>query len=276
MSGGIKRTPRKHTHDQIPRAALRDARLSYRARGVHARLLTNADDYSMTAEQIAREGKEGRGAILSALRQLRAAGYVRTERRREPNGHWMTETYVYEEPQPPTSTEVRFSDSGFSNVGFPNVGSSAPKSRQAPTEKKKQQQDQGAGESSAAAPSKERERKLRRTHFATGVIYWYDSEPNEIERTAEEYGLEAVRAAVAALKARGAEPLHRPVADMLRKQRAAELDKEKRRAEAEKAAREAAEREARLNDPEAQARVNALLDAHRKTLGIKPQSRRTT
>ena len=46
-----------------------------RARGVLVRLLSNADGFQITAADLARER---RGAILTALRQLRDAGYLWT------------------------------------------------------------------------------------------------------------------------------------------------------------------------------------------------------
>ena len=86
--------------DQIPRTTLRDKRLSYRARGVLARLLSNVDGYSMTAADLAREGKEGRDAILTALRELRRLGYILMFKVRDEHGCYYTKNYVYETPQP--------------------------------------------------------------------------------------------------------------------------------------------------------------------------------
>jgi len=122
---GIIRSPRRHTHDQLPRAALRDNSLSYRARGVLARLLTNADGYTMTGKDLAREAKEGERAVHAALRELRAAGYVRTVRAQGARGHWTTETFVYETPQPTTAVgfpDLGQPDSGGSDIGGPDAG----------------------------------------------------------------------------------------------------------------------------------------------------------
>ena len=96
----IIRAPRSHNYDVLPRDVVRNTSLSYRARGVLQRLLSNADGYSMTIRDLAREAPEGRDAIASAVRELARAGYVVYERRQRPNGQWETITTVYDEPQP--------------------------------------------------------------------------------------------------------------------------------------------------------------------------------
>lgn len=54
----------------------------------------------MTAKDLAREGKEGRESILTALKELRAAGYLVTTRHQDECGMWRTESIVYDYPQP--------------------------------------------------------------------------------------------------------------------------------------------------------------------------------
>ena len=113
---GIIRAPRPERHyTQIRNDVARDDRLSYRGRGVLVRLLSNADGFQMTAADLAREGREGRGAILTALRELREAGYIRTTKVQDEHGRWSTRTFVYDTPQP---TGVQKPDSGFPDVGF--------------------------------------------------------------------------------------------------------------------------------------------------------------
>ncbi len=51
----------------------------------------------MTAADLACEGW---GAILTALRELRDAGYIRTIKQQDGHGRWSTETFVYDTPQP--------------------------------------------------------------------------------------------------------------------------------------------------------------------------------
>ena len=117
---GIIRAPRPERHyTPIRNDVARDDRLSYRGRGVLVRLLSNADGFQMTAADLAREGREGRGAILTALRELRAAGYIRTTKKQDEHGRWSTRTFVYDTPQP---TGVQKPDSGFPDAGSPDAG----------------------------------------------------------------------------------------------------------------------------------------------------------
>lgn len=123
---GIIRAPRTHDFLTIPNSAVRDARLSYRARGVLARLLSNADGFRTTAIDLARESTDGRYAVLAALSELRKAGYLLQKKLRNDIGQWSTETYVYDFPQVSENTEVRFTGVGFSDPGSPDPGSPDP------------------------------------------------------------------------------------------------------------------------------------------------------
>lgn len=129
---GIIRAPRPaRGWTEIQNDTLRDARLTFRARGVLARLLSNADGFRMTAIELAAESPlEGRQAVLAALKNLREAGYVVQKRHQDERGRWRTETFVYDTPQPtevrspnPGSTEVRSPDSGSPDSGSPDAGS---------------------------------------------------------------------------------------------------------------------------------------------------------
>lgn len=119
---GIIRAPRPaRGWTEIQNSTLRDGRLSYRARGVLARLLSNADGFRMDAHELAAESPgEGRQAVLTALRELREAGYIVQRRLQGDRGQWRTETYVYDTPQ--ESTEVRSPDSGSTEVRSPDAG----------------------------------------------------------------------------------------------------------------------------------------------------------
>lgn len=120
---GIIRAPRpERGWTDLPNTILRDYRLSYRARGILCRLLSNKDGFRMTADDLTREAPEGRYVILQALKELRAYGYLVTQRKRVERGRWVTETYVYDEPVTVTSTEVQLPEVGAPNSGRPNSG----------------------------------------------------------------------------------------------------------------------------------------------------------
>jgi len=77
--------------------ALNDPRLSYRAKGLHAYLMSKPDQWRVKISQLAQlSPREGREAITTALRELQEAGYLHRTRRHDVHGHIGWETTVYE------------------------------------------------------------------------------------------------------------------------------------------------------------------------------------
>ena len=77
----------------------RDSRLSFRARGILIAILSRPDGWSTTSAQLQNEGKEGREAIRTALRELRAHGYLKVVRYQNAKGQWITSSTIYDTPQ---------------------------------------------------------------------------------------------------------------------------------------------------------------------------------
>jgi hypothetical protein len=95
----IVRGPRAERDFTIIRnATLRDARLTFKARGLLAFILSQPEGYRVSAEELAVEGPDGRDAIRSALREMEAGGYLRREKRRTGDGRLMTDAVLYEVP----------------------------------------------------------------------------------------------------------------------------------------------------------------------------------
>ncbi|MFJ8314232.1 MULTISPECIES: hypothetical protein [unclassified Streptomyces] len=134
----------------MPTAALADSRLSFRARGILAFLISKPDSWRVRAESIAAAGKEGREAVRTALKELREAGYYRVVTGRLEDGTLASITEVYDTAQDWAAEEyVRqvgrrvsrklergdkgsgsgdgapevMTGDGFSGAGFPDVGS---------------------------------------------------------------------------------------------------------------------------------------------------------
>jgi hypothetical protein len=162
------------------------------------RILSNRDNFRMTAADLANEGKEGRDAILSALKELRAVGYAATTRAQGPDGRWRTETVIFDVPQIPPSTEVGKPDFGLPDFGFPDP-------IQKYKEKYEQQHQAAIGDHTcdvaAALVLKEQKRKSPR-RWRSGMVSWYASEDplaGELEKSVPPATL---RAAVVAVSAR--------------------------------------------------------------------------
>ena len=95
----IRRSPRpEYGFTVIDNATLRDTRLSWRARGLLAYILSLPDDWTVTSSHLESQGTEGREAIRASLRELEAAGYMTRYRYARPNGTFGWETIVYDHP----------------------------------------------------------------------------------------------------------------------------------------------------------------------------------
>lgn len=92
---------------RVPNAAIRDAQLSYRARGIYAFLLSHIDEgWLSDATFLSRHGKEGRDACEKALRELAECGYIERKKRQLLTGRWTTDVIVYESPGPDRLTDA--------------------------------------------------------------------------------------------------------------------------------------------------------------------------
>lgn len=82
----------------IPTKALADGKISFRAAGVLAYLLSRPDGWETDSKRLARgngrEGREGRDAVRSALNELELRGYLHRVKVRRPAGMTLDGRYV--------------------------------------------------------------------------------------------------------------------------------------------------------------------------------------
>lgn len=104
---------------QIPNEWLRDSRLTFKARGLLAMLLSHSEGWSLSTAVIAEQNQEGKDAIRSAIAELQEFGYLNRSQVND-NGRFGEAVWV---TQDPTATPL----AGFSSSGFPSSGNPTPK-----------------------------------------------------------------------------------------------------------------------------------------------------
>ena len=117
----IIRGPRpSDNYAQIHNNALADGRLSFKARGVLAYMLSRPPGWQTSVDRLAANGKDGSAAVKSALKELEQYGYLRRLKHRNSDGtfNWDQEVtdlpLAVQEELPSTDTI-----SGLSTGGQP-------------------------------------------------------------------------------------------------------------------------------------------------------------
>lgn len=101
LVGGIRRGPRLTDRFTIlDNSVINDNRLSYRARGILAHLLSKPENWRTRSESIAADSpREGRESVRTALRELAELGYLVGEKVQDPaTGRWSTIQTIHEVP----------------------------------------------------------------------------------------------------------------------------------------------------------------------------------
>jgi len=97
----ITRVHEGGNYTRVPNETVRDRRLSFRARGVLAYILSHTSGRQITADTLAGDSeKDGRDSMLTVLRELRQFGYVVQSKVRGDVGRkrncWTTQTEVFD------------------------------------------------------------------------------------------------------------------------------------------------------------------------------------
>jgi hypothetical protein len=105
---------------QIANAALRDKRLSFKARGVLAMVLSYTGEWDSPRDWLeTMSDKDGRDAIQSALNELTDLGYRKVVKRQKPDGTWITEAHWFHTPGTDVTEGRVFRPSEKPSVGGP-------------------------------------------------------------------------------------------------------------------------------------------------------------
>lgn len=119
---GIIRVQHSDNYTCIANLAIRDTRLSLKARGLHHLLLSYPNNWEVNIEHLASKASEhdGRTAIMTALRELETIGYLTRQQTRNEKGHITGyESVVRELPQSGFPTTVKTKKKGSRNSDKP-------------------------------------------------------------------------------------------------------------------------------------------------------------
>lgn len=114
----IYRAKRKSNFTILNNNVLRDSRLSLKAKGLLALMLSFPDDWHFREGHLGSLSADGRDAHRSGLKELQAAGYIERVQLRDKAGKLAgTKLIVHDEP---------FTADGFSGDGFSGAGETPP------------------------------------------------------------------------------------------------------------------------------------------------------
>lgn len=94
----IIRVQHKRQYTVIANASLRDERLSFRATGILAYVLSLPDGTEISGTRLAAVKSEGRDAVFTALKELEEARYLKRDKRQDETGRWYTVCTISELP----------------------------------------------------------------------------------------------------------------------------------------------------------------------------------
>ncbi|MCG8971728.1 hypothetical protein [Streptomyces sp. CL12-4] len=161
-------------------ATVRNPRLSYRALGLLVYLLDQKEGWQVRAEQLSKgEGREGREAIRTALRELQVEGHYRLERRKLRNGkcvmgtalsgtpleQWVRDHEVFSTQKDPAVPVIEQEDGTFlvqypdGSLGSDGFEPDPQDNEEPPADPEPEPQETPAEEPPAPTPKKRRPRR---------------------------------------------------------------------------------------------------------------------
>ena len=97
----IIRAEKNRNYTVINNTILNDERLSWKARGLAAYLLTKPDNWQINREHLTGQGPDGISSVRSALKELHDCGYITQRPARNNLGKFYWESVLHEVPQSP-------------------------------------------------------------------------------------------------------------------------------------------------------------------------------
>ena len=97
----------------IANGALGDERLSWKARGLLAYLLSKPDNWRVIVAHLVTQGPDGKTSVMAGLEELETAGYIRRTKRPAIGGRYDGyDTELYESPDGTASGLARQTKAG--------------------------------------------------------------------------------------------------------------------------------------------------------------------
>lgn len=146
---------------QIPNAWLRDKRISRRARGLLAELMTHRIGWKITLQSLSQGEQEGRDAVAKAVKELCDHGYLAKERQHGDNGRFAGWAYELQDPDraapaAPESDDPPYTENPNTdkpNTDKPNTANPQLRTTELKNTIDKEHHTDGASPSAGADPS---------------------------------------------------------------------------------------------------------------------------
>lgn len=94
----IIRVEKNANYVVMNKSSLVDSRLSWKAKGLHAFMLSKPDDWKFFDTELVNHATDGIDSLKSALKELKSCGYMMRTRKQNGVGRFDWETVVYEVP----------------------------------------------------------------------------------------------------------------------------------------------------------------------------------
>ena len=186
---------------QVANEVLKSKHLSWKAKGIYAYLFSKPDDWDFSNLRIKIESKDGRRAIMSALRELEEAGYL--QRIKQPSGK-MDYILKFSSQSQETELWVDNPKSGNRTVRKPHCAETALISNIDNTNKQRKESNISSG---AKAPEANQDHKdivetielFKPVNPSVGILYGRNPQREAMRRLITKYGIEKVQNMIKAL-----------------------------------------------------------------------------